>query len=262
MNENLKYVSIHLIVLLVNALTVSSVFSQNHERDGYARLFNGKDLHNWDILIDEKGSDRNLFVVENETIHVYANKVDKELHSFGGIVTKKKYNNYILTLEYKWGTKKFEPRYDFVRDAGIIFHMHGEEKIWPNGVECQIQEGDTGDLWAIGTRVSSTVQNVIRNYSEKGDTITRGNLEQRFQRFHRAYCWEKPGWNKIEITVNEDQALFKINGKEVNRAINMRYWDEVDDCWQPLKKGKILLQAEGAEIHYRNVFIKELKDIK
>ena len=233
-------------------------FGQEGTRDEFINLFNGKNLDNWDVLIDDKGKETDLFAMEKGLIHVYSSQKDGSIQSFGGIMTKSEYSNYSLTLEYKWGDKKFQPRYDFVRDAGIIFHMHGEAVIWPNGVECQIQEGDTGDLWAIGTRVSSTVQNVIRNFSENGDTITRGNQKQRFQRFHRAYCWEVPGWNKIKIVVNGDQATFEVNGKMVNKAIGMKYWDEEKHMWLPLTKGKILLQAEGAEIYYRNIKIKQL----
>ncbi|WP_198152368.1 3-keto-disaccharide hydrolase [Draconibacterium sediminis] len=221
-------------------------------------LFNGENLDNWDILIDDKGTDKNLFTVENGMIHVYAQQADQSLQSFGGIVSKEEYGSYILTLEYKWGEKKFQPRHEFVRDAGIIFHMHGDDVIWPNGVECQIQEGDTGDLWAIGTRVLSTVQNVIRNYSEKGDTITRGNQEHRFQRFHRAYCWENPGWNTVKLIVKGNEAIYEVNGKIVNRAFDMKYWNENLNEWKALTKGRILLQAEGAEIFYRNITIEIL----
>jgi hypothetical protein len=248
----------HLKILFFGVLVFNTAHAQNLNEDGFENLFNGKDLENWDVLIDDKGTEKDIFTVEDGILHVYAKQGNETLQSFGGIITKKEYSNYIVTLEYKWGEKKFQPRHDFVRDAGIIFHMHGDAVIWPNGVECQIQEGDTGDLWAIGTQVSSTVQNVIRNYSKNGDTLTRGNNEQRFQRFHRAYCWEQPGWNSIKIVVNDDEATFDVNGKRVNKAINMKYWDHEKELWLPLTQGKILLQAEGAEIYYRNIKIKPL----
>ena len=136
--------------------------------------------------------------------------------------------------------------------------MHGEDVIWPFGVECQIQEGDTGDLWAIGTQVSSKVQQTIRNYAKDSELVTRGTHDQKFQRFHRGYMWERSGWNKIEITVMGDHAIFKVNGKVVNEAVDMKYRSEDGNSWIPLIKGKILLQAEGAEIFYRNIEIKEL----
>ena len=226
--------------------------------NGFTPLFNGTNLDGWYTIIDEKGSEKDLFVVENEMIHVYARQAHLSRQSFGAIVTDKSYRDYILRFEYKWGQKKFIPRQDFVRDAGIIFHMHGDDIIWPFGVECQIQEGDTGDLWAIGTQVTSKIQPTIRNYASDGELVTRGIPEQKFQRFHRSYCWEKEGWNQIEITVRGDHAVFKVNGKTVNEAIDIKYWDKEKLTWKPMIRGKILLQAEGAEIFYRNIEIKEL----
>ena len=261
--------------ILISILIISSILSCEKSRKeeksiaknvqledsipkDYQYLFNGENFENWTIIIDDKGNERDLFTIENGMIHTYKNQLQGSTQSFGALITKKEYSNFMLQLEYKWGEKKFMPRDDFVRDAGVIFHMHGEDIIWPNGVECQIQEGDTGDLWAIGTRVSSKVQPTIRNYAPNGELITRGNTEKRFQRFHRGYFWEKSGWNKVVIEVKGAHAKFFINDKLVNEAIDMEYWDTSLNIWQPLMKGKILLQAEGAEIFYRNIFIKEI----
>lgn len=223
---------------------------------GFQWLFNGENLDGWYTMIDEKGGEKDLFAVERDQIHVYKNQTALSTQSFGGLITRQEYSDFILIFEYKWGEKKFQPRHEFVRDAGVIFHMHGEDIIWPNGVECQIQEGDTGDLWLIGTRAGSRVQPVIRNYAPGGRLEVRGERGQRFSRFHRAYSWEVPGWNRVELQVRRDQARFLVNGHLVNEAIDMKYWDETTAAWQPLTSGKILLQAEGAEIYYRNIQIK------
>jgi len=44
----------------------------------------------------------------------------------------------------------------------------------------------------------------------------------------------------------------------VNEVLDLEKFDEETKEWQPLTKGKIVLQAEGAELFYRNVFIKSL----
>lgn len=226
---------------------------------GFQWLFNGRNLDGWYVVVDEKGVEKDLFTVENGLLHAYENQEHHSTQSYAGIITKKNYSSFDLRLEYKWGEKKFQPRHEFVRDAGIIFHMYGEDKIWPDGVECQIQEGDTGDIWVIGTQVTSKVQKVIRNYSPEGNLETRGGNGQRFYRFHRAYCWEVPEWNTVELEVRGDYAKFSLNGKVVNEAIDMKYWDAAAGEWRPLTAGKILLQAEGAEIYYRNIQIREIR---
>ena len=221
-------------------------------------LFNGTDLSGWDTWYRHGDKDRDLFTVKDGLIHVYANQQHNSDQTFAGIVTQKEYSRYILRLEYKWGGKKFKPRHEAVRDAGILFHVHGEEKIWPYSVECQVQEGDTGDIWVIGTEVTAPVNPVVRNYSATGEKITRGGIPGKFNRFHRGYMWEVAGWNSVEVLVDGDYAKFTVNGHVVNEAFDMKYHDVEGDTWRPVTKGKILLQAEGAELFYRNITIEQL----
>lgn len=228
------------------------------------RLFNGKDLEGWRVLEGGRSKATNgeaddaIFVVKQEVIHVYPTQTDDTQQDFAALVTEAEYENYVLTLQYKWGDKKFAPRNNSVRDAGLIFHVCNTEVFWPHGMECQIQEGDTGDIWALGTQVTSTVSGHVRNYDAKGKRHTRGK-ENFYGRFHRSYCWEQPGWNQLEIMVEGDHAIYKVNGHVVNEAIDMRRWDEASSSWQPLTHGPIALQAEGAEIFYREIVLEPLE---
>ena len=236
----------------------------NVASEGWVLLFNGENLDNWHFVSRDStytGSINDIFAIEEGVIHVYPTQEANSEQTFAGMISNKDYSKYELNLEYKWGEKKFAPRDNFVRDAGVLFHLFGDNVIWPNSVECQIQEGDTGDIWAINTQVTSKVNSTILNYSPTGELVTRGGQgEPKFHRFHRGYDWEVPhgGWNKLEIFVNGDHAKYILNGQVVNEAIDMKRWDEVSNQMVPLNSGKILLQAEGAELYYRNVFIKEL----
>lgn len=247
-----------LTLLLGYTCTVFLSCSTVKTEVGFTPMFNQSNFSGWDVVVNDTGTDRALFSIKKGIIHVYPTQADGSSQSFGGLVSQKEYHSYTLNLEYKWGTGKFKPREAIVRDAGILFHMHGEANIWPNSVECQIQEGDTGDIWVIGTQVSSKVNTVIRNYDPNGKLETGGGKpDQRFYRFHRGYSWEKPGWNYIKLEVEGDDARYYVNGHLVNEAIDMKYWDASTQTWKPLTKGKILLQAEGAELFYRNVAIHE-----
>ncbi len=219
-------------------------------------------LNAWDVWIDNKvpGYEAaDLFTEENGVLRAYPNAEHLSLQPFGGLVTKRSYSRFVLELEYKWGPGKYAPRDDMVRDSGICFHLHGEDKIWPNSVECQIQEGDTGDIWAIASRVTAPVSNVVRNHAPKGQPTIRGGKERRFARFHRSYDWEIVGWNHLQITVDGTTAEFVLNGKVVNSILNMERWDEAAGAYVPLESGKILLQAEGADISFRNISISTLE---
>ena len=68
---------------------------------------------------------------------------------------------------------------------------------------------------------------------------------------------DQPGWNTIELTVKgAAEAEYKVNGVVVNRVFNMER--AMGGGFQPLASGPIALQAEYAELFYRNVRIREL----
>ena len=110
-----------------------NAISKNKQQTGFVSLFNGKNLEGWDIFLKDKGlnndSEHN-FQVEDGVIHVRG----KEL---GYIRTKTAFNNYHFTVEFKWGEKKWPPRENAKRDAGICYNIPGNEpdSIWPKSIE-------------------------------------------------------------------------------------------------------------------------------
>ena len=72
---------------------------------------------------------------------------------------------------------------------------------------------------------------------------------------------EKPKgqWNEMEIRVHgSEQATFLLNGEVVLETFNFTQKKKKDGEKTPLDKGHIGLQAEWAELMYRNIRIKEL----
>ena len=165
------------------------------------------------------------------------------------ITTNKEYSSYNLELEYKWGERKFEPRAEAKRDAGILFHIQGEKEVWPTCLECQVQEGDTGDLWVIkGPKVTV----VEANGNEK---VLDSKVKEYFQNV-KYKNYETDGWNAVRVEVRgSESARYYENGHLVNEIKNM-----LDKNGDPLTKGNISLQAEGAELIYRNIRIQEINN--
>ncbi|MGL4462831.1 MAG: hypothetical protein ACRC1K_11835 [Planctomycetia bacterium] len=58
-----------------------------------------------------------------------------------------------MSLQFKWGEKKWEPRKNDKRDSGLLLHCVGKHgafwNVWMRSLECQIQEGDCGDFIAL-----------------------------------------------------------------------------------------------------------------
>ena len=226
-------------------------------------LFNGRDLAGWYTFVEgKKGEDPQKVVqVHDGMIHMYKDATAGAPAPFAYIATDREFENYDLRFEYRWGEKKFGDRVKAPRDAGLIYHFVGEDKIWPRGIECQVQEQDTGDIFAVWTRVSSTVAPGTQTYrspEERGDPITVGSARD-IARIQRSKMLEVGGWNKVEVRVRGGGATHIVNGQVNNRWTNLLQPDPgSSDRYIPLNKGKLLLQAEGAEIFYRNIEIREL----
>ncbi len=199
-------------------------------------LFNGKDLKGWYSFLKTKGKNNDpekVFVVENGMLHISGKE-------FGYICTDKEYTNFHLAVEFKWGTKKYPPRDADTtkRDNGICYYVPADAKdfVWPKSIECQIQEGDVGDIWLID---STTVM-------VDGSRTTPSN----FFRSKKKKDGEHPTgeWNRVEVIANKGKITYIVNGIIVNNAED-----------PSLNTGKILIQSEGAEIYYRKIEIEELK---
>ena len=240
--------------------------AQAPDEDGWVPLFNGENLDGWTAgwAQEAPAGDRDpasLFTVENGKIHVYARDEAGTRQQQAYIITEGDYRDYRLSLEYKWGTKKFEPRMDLVRDAGLLFHVYDHSiSDWPHSVEAQIQEGDTGDLWAISARATSTVLPLTQRYippEDGGVPVTVGAYRD-FERIRHGALNELPEWNTLEIVVRGDTATYIVNGFVNMRVTGLKRWDAASETWDPLDHGKIALQAEYAELFYRNIRIRPL----
>jgi hypothetical protein len=235
---------------------------------GWKPLFNGYNLNGWDTYLPTTGkvtnpsvSSTGMFSVHDGMLHILNIPSTNSNVPFGYLATESNYGTYHLTLEYKWGTKKFAPRLGEKRDSGLLYHIGSSDAVWPRGMEVQIQEGDTGDVWMLaGATASTTVASTSANIKQfkEGGTAYRfaggGDVYSRLQKSTTAESLT--GWNKAELYVTGDEAAVIVNGKLVNRVYDMRVPD--GSSWKNLLLGRIGLQAEGAEVFYRNVQVRPL----
>lgn len=196
-------------------------------------LFDPDKKTEWYVYTSKSGRDKDpqkVFQFEGSVIHVSG-------QDFGYIITEKKYSDFRLVLEFKWGQKKYPPRENAKRDAGILYHadLYSGDKIWPRSLEYQVQEGDCGDFWM----TDST--RIIHH-----DTLTTPGGAFNVVKTKDA---EKPTgqWNEAIVIVKNGNITHLLNGEVVNTG---RLGNT--------KEGKIVLQSEGAEIFYRNVKVEEL----
>ena len=202
-----------------------------------------------------------IFEVKNGEIHAYPTQKAGSEQPNAYLLTDADYKDYVVSLEYKWGEKKFPPRLEHVRDAGLLYHVHRDIPAnWPAGFESQIQEGDTGDSWAVSSQVSSFVDPKTGLYAlpENGGVPVTVGKNGDFLRTRHSRVNEYPGWNTVEVIVRGDRATHIVNGVVNMRVSDLKGWDAGTNSWVKVDHGKILLQAESAEIFYRNIKVRPL----
>ncbi len=227
-------------------------------------LFNGKNLNGWTAHYASKtppgaAPPAQLFDVQSGVIHVYRDEAAGSEQPNAYLLSTSEHKDYKLSLEYRWGEKKFAPCLHLVRDSGLLYHVHRQRDAdWPASIESQIQEGDVGDLWAVSARASSVIDPRTQRFTlleNGGVPITVGN-DGKFERVRHGRVNEYPGWNTLEVIVQGDRAMHIVNGVPNLRVSDMKAWE--GGSWVKLDRGRIALQAEGAELFYRNIRIRPL----
>jgi hypothetical protein len=252
------------------AFSTAAVAAESDAGGEWKSLFNGKDLSGWQVVLapDLKGIDpTRVFEVYNGVIHTYREVPAGSKVPIGYIGSDDDYSWYHLKLEFRWGEKRFAPRVDRPRDAGILYHARREKAVWPRSIECQIQEGDVGDCWLVkGAQVASTfdperLKSGVRHFlPAKAGGVAGVFGRPATSRIVKSDTHEVDGWNTVEVILRGDEEVTHIvNGHEVFHAENLRQLAADGENWLPLKSGRIVLQAEFAEVMYRNIRIRPIE---
>jgi hypothetical protein len=249
---------------------------------GWEPLFNGKDLTGWDTYIGQNfdtvtrkwiGDAGGL---NKDPLHVFSVvEVDGQRvlrisgERFGGISTTQEFENFHFRIGFKWGKAKWHPKKNDKRDSGILYHAvgpHGADGgFWMRSQEYQVQEGDCGDYWGVagGSFEIKAVKKAADQYvySPTGTRYTFNEKSPNGRRCIKQPDAEKPSgeWNILEIYCVGSTAVHVLNGKVV--MVLEKSSQLSGNRLDPLTKGKIQIQSEGAEVFYRGPELKEITTI-
>lgn len=202
----------------------------------------------------------------------------------GNLFTEKQYENYHLKLQFRWGDIKWGWMKGRPRDGGILYHYNRTKQGLSWRHEYQIHEGDVGSWWAKHIRVAIPAEwttdipasikqatpFLIEHVQTLGDKMLLHQTGASLYQFEGKPEWqicianpynEKPAgqWNTLEVICYENHALHRINGTECLALLNSTVM--VDGKEQPVSRGSIQLQSEGAELFFRDVMIKSLDEM-
>jgi hypothetical protein len=184
-------------------------------------LFNGHDLAGWTFFLADN-------TVDTKTVWSAANGV---LHLVGKpngyIRTGQAFSNYHLHVEWRWPANA-APR----SNSGVFIHVHGQDAIWPPGIECQLAAGNAGQLVATGIDLpGAPVSNKKPRAAKLAPTSEKSFGE----------------WNVYDITCRGATVEVLVNGVRQNHAENIS-----------VTTGSIGLQMEGYPIDFQNVWLEKL----
>ncbi|MDQ6812375.1 MAG: DUF1080 domain-containing protein [Bacteroidota bacterium] len=262
-------------------LLLLSLTSWNH-KDGWSTLFNGKDLSGWDTYIGpdldstgKKLSDQPIGL-NKDPRHVFT-VVDNNGESvirisgenWGAITSNKEYENYHLQLRFKWGSLTWGQKKNKKKDSGLLYHCvgrHGADySAWMRSQEFQIEEGNCGDYWGVagGMEDIPVTKNAGNEYvydpSGKMYTFKEGGDVGRHC-MKRSDAENTAGkWNTLDLYCFGDTSIHVVNGK----VMMVLYQSRQNENGQilPLKKGKIQIQSEGAEVFYKQIKIQPINHL-
>jgi hypothetical protein len=188
----------------------------------------------------------------------------------GYVATKIPYRDYQLRVEYRWGRKN--PKDKYVRNSGVLLHGVGPDGahngVWMTSIECQLAQGCEGDLIVIrgknedGQPFPATISS---RTVKAADGKTRWSPDGEPTRYSGKQFWSKHQpffeelidtrgkddvaspigeWTQVECLCRGSRITIRINGEIVN------------ECYDAHPAGgKILLQAEGHEVFFKNLEI-------
>lgn len=156
----------------------------------------------------------------------------------GVLYTAKDYTNFKLQVEYRWAPGQTPG------NSGVMTRMTPGTGALPLTCEVQLQHGNAGDV--VGLQGFAIADPQQPRWFEKMTTIV-GKVTG----VKRAVGAENaPGeWNRLEVEVVGGRYTVRMNGKLVNEVTGVS-----------VKPGRIGLQSEGGEIHFRKLVVQPLPE--
>jgi hypothetical protein len=199
-------------------------------------LFDGQSLAGWYMDVPDLQKDSSLrrpFIVRDGLL--------VSLGTPGGhLISEKSYQNYTLEFDYRFVG---EPG-----NCGVLVHASTPRALYgmfPKSIEVQMMHSNAGDFWCIQEDVQ--VEDMEKRRGPKENWGISEGKERRI--LNLTDHSEKPlgEWNRMKIKCEGDRITVWLNGDLVN-----------DGFGATARSGQIALQAEGAEVEFRDILLRPI----
>ncbi len=231
-------------------------------------LFNGSNLEGWETFIGPKDQQSQPYGLNNDPLKIFSVvdqdgakclRISGEINA--SIATKEEFENYHLTLVFKWGEKIYTKR-----NSGLLYHSYGNFGeglgVWMSAHELQLRTGNMGDSYCMGNSYFEipcvkTPDGKGYVYSPGADPVQFGEGKASKICAKNADYEKSAGeWNIIELYCFGGTSVHVVNGR-VN-MVNYNSGKLVNGKAEPLHRGKIQLQSEGAELFVKKVTLEKI----
>jgi hypothetical protein len=248
--------------LLTIIVLIVPVLVQSKPKE--VKLFNGKNLSNWEIYVSPATAQPtealfSVVPVNGENLLRITGEVNASL------ATTKEYENYHLRMVFKWGSKVFKQF-----NSGILYHSYGSFGeglgVWMSAHEFQLCTAKMGDSYCMGNSYFEVPS--AKEPDGKSFRYARDGAKNQFgvnlpaKNCMKLADMEKPAgeWNVVDLYCYGRTSVHVVNG-----TVNMVNYNsgriEKDGSVQPLSKGKIQLQSEGGELFIQSITLDPIKEI-
>ncbi|MEJ2902483.1 DUF1080 domain-containing protein [Pedobacter panaciterrae] len=268
-------------LLPILLLGISALGFTTQKTPSWQTLFNGKDLKEWDTYLapdyDDSGKPLTGIPIglNNDPKKVFTvikqgeeNIIRISGESWGAISTKKEYENYHLQLQFKWGNLKWGQKKNSNKDSGLLYHSVGKYGAdygsWMRSQEFQIDEGNCGDYWGVAggaADIPAIKEGKNYTYRPEGKLISFREDSQIGRFCKKMSDAERPSgeWNTVDLYCYGDTSVHVMNGKVMMVLYRNKQIDDGNES--PLRKGKIQIQSEGAEVYYKGIKIQQITSL-
>jgi hypothetical protein len=181
-------------------------------------LWNGRDLSGWTFY------SRDAKLDAASAVRSGGGTLRVDTSTSGYLATERSFSDYHLHVEWRWPQGARENS-----NSGVLVHVSGPDAIWPLSFECQLKNGNAGQVVGMGLDIPGAPL-----------------LNQRKRAPRRATPSERPlgEWNTYEIYARGNELIAFVNGVLQNHVTAL-----------PRSAGKIALQLEGFPIELRNLWL-------
>ncbi len=277
----MKTNAVHLLLMML-FVGLPGFIQVNGNGDEWKNLFNGKDFHGWDTYLgpplDSSGRKQaDIPVGLNNDPHNVFSIVDKDGErlirisgeGFGAVSTHQEYDNFHLQLKFKWGATTWGPKKGKKRDSGLLYFSVGpqgaDNGAWMRSQEFQIEEGNCGEYWGVaGGREDIPAikkSDTFYVYDPAAPLITFSATSPAGRYCRKSADAEKPAgeWNTLDLYCFNGTSIHLVNNKVMMKLFHSSQLENGKVI--PLQKGKLQIQCEGAEVFYKDIKIKPIKEI-